>query len=236
MRTEVFDNCFLIGLLFLSLIFVGTFIVLPPTGNVNDTTTDNVLVHYKLIKYLNSEYSGTFSQFIREDYQDFHGKQLNSNLHPSVFGVTETEDIYFHRLEQVKVLQRLIQYVVRLLTFQLFDLEILFSVVINVLTTALTFTFAYLFGRELSGKTFGMVLAVAVGGNVYFSQLICSGSHPQISLYPLLFFMSFLFLFSLHSRPLQKRFGPLLDYPFHWRSSYSTAIQTPQQCYSPLSF
>jgi len=204
MRKEVFEKTFLINCLFLILIFLGTFLVARPSGNVNDQATENLMIQYKLVEYHKSGYHGSFSLFLWEDYQKFHKKQLNSDLPPHIYGLSTSEVTYFNKGEQVKALQRLIEYLIHLLTFRIFDLEVIF-VGVALIILLLTFVFAYLFGRELIGKTFGTIVAVVVTGNVYFSQLIRSYSEPQIALYPLLFFMSFFFLFQLHLRPAGKK-------------------------------
>lgn len=203
-QQKLFKGNFLINSLFFLLIVIGAFFVAPPTGNVGDQATENILIQAKLIEYHNSGYKGTFSQFADRGLEEYHYKQLHSDQHPSYYGLSDKRNTYFVEMEQVKILQRLIEYAIHCLTFRMFAMEITF-IIVGFVITLLTFIFGYLFGRELLGNTFGTIVAVVVTSNVYFSQLVRSSSEPQVALYPLLFFMCFFFLFRLHHQPINKK-------------------------------
>lgn len=189
-----------INLFFAFLVVFGAFLVFPPSGNFGDQPSQNVHFQGKLVEYNESDFQGTFTDYYKDAWRNYHKETLELNdahaiqtkygLDTRISGITHAE--------RVKALARLSELAVFYAAFKQIDMETAF-IISSLIILLATYFFSFKFGEEIADSFYGTILAVVVTSNVYFNQLTRSAMQNECLLYPLLFCMSFYYLLRLHN-------------------------------------
>jgi len=201
-------------IIFLLILIVGFFCILPPSLNYGDHALGGLLFQETLINYRKAKnnYKGNFNEYFEDCLKAFHREKLQQQDVYSTYGLTpkgEVSSILNPTHYSVFILSRLSQLFLHFLSFGRLDVETCLMI-FGLLIFILSYIYAYKLGKLLSDRRFGLILAVMATSNIYFNQLVRSMLFPFVTLYPLLFFASFYYL--LLSHRIQNKFNwwPLL--------------------------
>lgn len=190
-------------IVFLFLLLVGFFCILPPTFNYADQSSYGLVFQKNLISYIKIKkgYKGNFNEYFEDRYKAFHQEKLQYPDAGSTYGLDpkgKVDWIMNPTHFSVFILSGLSQLTIYFLSFGRLDIETCLMV-FGLIIFILSYLYAYKLGRLLSDRRFGLILAVVATSSIYFNQLVRSMLFPFLTLYPLLFFASFYYLLLAHS-------------------------------------
>lgn len=197
-------------IVFLLLLIVGFFIVLPPSLNYGDQASWGLIFQKNLLNYQQTNYSGSFSDYLKNQYREFHQEKLQLPDAYDTYGLDVRVGLSSlldptHYI--VFVLSGLSQITIFNFFGGLLDIETVLMI-FGFLIFVFTYIYAYKLGKILIDRYFGIILAILVVSNVYFNQLVRSMLFPFITLFPLIFCMSFYYLLLAHRKDNYKRWWP----------------------------
>ena len=197
--------------LIFGLLFFGFFLIFPQRGNFGDDANMYLMFQSNIIEYVESENKEPFFEYLKNKHSEFHKDHLadpEEKNHYKLFGMYGLLTAPVQDFNVSMVLSRVIEFTLYHVFLKKLDIEQCIVLYIFIIFLA-TFVYAFKFGSELLNKNFGIILAVIVVSNIYYAQLNRTFLLSHIAVYPLLFLMSFYYLFSLHNSKNKKK-GPLI--------------------------
>ena len=198
--------------LIFGLLFFGFFLIFPQRGNFGDDANIYIIFQSNIIEYVDSENKEPFFEYLKNKHSEFHKDHLadpEEKNHYKLFGMYGLLTApAIQDFNVSMVLSRVIEFTLYHVFLKKLDIEQCIVLYIFIIFLA-TFVYAFKFGSELLNKNFGIILAVIVVSNIYYAQLNRTFLFSHIAVYPLLFLMSFYYLFSLHNSKNKKK-GPLI--------------------------
>ncbi len=207
---------FLINFFFLITAIIGFFCILPSKLDYGDHASLRLVYEKNLIEYLKQrpEKKVNFVDFFKDQYRSFHDGKYQRGDSVEVYAIDNQVKLgwYLHpSYYSVYILPRLGELSLYVLFGSFVSLEATWLIFAFLIFVA-TYVFAYKLGKVLLSSLFGIILAVFSVSNVYFNQLVRGMLTPFTTLYPLLFYASFFFLFSSHLKKKRHRLWTVLGF------------------------
>ena len=193
--------------LIFGLLFIGFFLIFPQRGNFGDDGNIFIIFQSNVIEYVEGGNKEPFFEYLENKYSEFHGNHLadfEEKSHYKLGGLYGLLTAPVQDFNVSIILSRVIEFILYHVFLKKLDIEQCIIVYIFIVFLA-TFVYAFKFGSEVLDKNFGIILAVIVVSNIYYAQLNRTFLFSHIAVYPLFFFMSFYYLFSLHNSKNQKK-------------------------------
>ncbi len=187
--------------LIFGLLFIGFFLIFPQRGNFGDDGNIFIIFQSNVIEYVEGGNKEPFFEYLENKYSEFHGNHLadfEEKSHYKLGGLYGLLTAPVQDFNVSIILSRVIEFILYHVFLKKLDIEQCIIVYIFIVFLA-TFVYAFKFGSEVLDKNFGIILAVIVVSNIYYAQLNRTFLFSHIAVYPLFFFMSFYYLFSLHN-------------------------------------
>ena len=214
--------------LIFGLLFFGFFLIFPQRGNFGDDANIYIIFQSNIIEYVDSENKEPFFEYLKNKHSEFHKNHLadpEEKNHYKLFAMYGllTDPVQDHNklfathgqfTDSVPdhaiglLLSRVVEFSLYHIFLKKLDIEQCI-VVYSFIVFLATFVYAFKFGSEVLDDNFGIILAVIVVSNIYYAQLNRTFLFSHIAVYPLLFLMTFYYLFSLHNSKNPKK-GPLV--------------------------
>jgi len=211
-----FKKFFLINFFFLVTAIIGFFCILPSRLDYGDHASLRLVYEKNLIEYLKQrpERKINFADFFKDRYRAFHDGKYQRDDSIEIYAIDDQVKLgwYLHpSYYSVYILPRLGELSLYFLFGSFVSLGATWLIFAFLIFVA-TYVFAYKLGKVLISPLFGVILAIFSISNVYFNQLIRGMLTPFTTLYPLLFYASFFFLFSSHLKENRRRLWTILGF------------------------
>ena len=170
------------------LCILNSFLINPPSLNFGDQALINLHVNNNFIDFSKKNSEKNFKDFYNDKYSSYFDEKLLIKNHQSTFGI-DANNRYIVDEEEVKTLTRILEVLVSKIFFDKIEMEKIF-VITNTIILIFTSLTAFILGKQLFSREYGLILSLLISSNVYFNQLLRSNSEQQTLIYPLIFLLS----------------------------------------------